>query len=286
MRAFKTLVMGAIVLASLSFFAAAAEEEELFFPELGGTESFITKLMDESRPVDPSDAVSLAHRPNFEVPRVVESGSLVSINLWVEHPMEPKHYIEALTLIDEGSLVKLKVVAFLTPLMARPYISLTVRLGKTTQLKAFVKCNLHGSFWGYSPKIKVGQGGCGTAGLKFTGRLLPNIFRSNFSRSSDDKKAVRVNLSLRHPMDPGLAISKNGKVEQKQPPFFLKDLKVFSEGQLVCQFSLGPGMSNNPLLVFPIKAEGRESLLFKGVNNQGQTFESLISLKSRLREYF
>lgn len=277
------MAIGAIILAS---FLSVAWAEELFFPELGDTEAFIAQLMEKSRAVDPADPLSISHMPHFEVPTVVESGDLVTVSFWVEHPMEPQHYIERLILIDEGSVVKLKAVAVFTPLMAKPSLSLTVRLARTTQLKAFVTCNQHGTFWGLSPEIKVGQGGCGTAGLKFTGTLLPNIFRSDFSRVSDERGTVRVNVSLRHPMDSGIAVTKDGRREQKQPPFFLKDLKVLSENQLVCEFTLGPGMSNNPLLVFPIKAGGQENLVIKAVNNQGQTFESSVSLKSRLREYF
>lgn len=247
-----------------------------------GQDAYIAELWKSAR--DPKG--DKAHTIHFQVPPVAENGGLVPIALWLDHPMEPGHYIRSLAFFDEGSLIKLKAIARLSPENGKASLSTSIRLAKSTRLKAIAECNLHGRWFGLSPEIRVGESGCGAAIAQPTRNFAGNILGVKLLGGSKKGALPQVQVTLKHPMESGMTLDKGGKAVRNFPPFFLKNLQVFYGGKLVSEFQLGPGLSNNPGLSFPLKTGKDGSLKLKAVNNEGQAFEDSISLSALGGEFF
>lgn len=226
------------------------------------------------------------HTITFDVPPVVENGAMVPVSLRLDHPMEAGHYIQSLVLFDEASLIKLKSIARLSPENGRAFLSTSIRLARSTKLKAVAECNLHGRWLGISPEIRVGESGCGAAISRPTPNFSGNILRVKFSGRGQKGKPLQISLTIKHPMESGMTLDKEGKATRSFPAFFMKDLQVFYGGKLVSKFELGPGLSNNPVLEFMLQAGKDGSLKLKAINTDGQSFEDSVSFKSRSGNFF
>ena len=267
-------------------FAQGAEKGKVAvepdFSRPDGQEAYIAELVQSAK--DPQG--DKQHTISFDVPPVVEDGSMVPVSLWLDHPMEPDHHIRSIAFFDEASLIKLKAVAHFSPENGRAQLSTSIRLAKSTRLTAVAVCSLHGRWLSVSPQIQVGESGCGAAISRPTPNFSGNIFRVKFSGRGKKGKPLRVNLTVRHPMESGITVDEEGKTTRSFPAFFMKDLQVFYEGKLVIEFRLGPGLSNNAALGFTLQTDEDGPLKLKGTNTEGQSFEDSISLKARLGDFF
>lgn len=253
------------------------------FATPNGQDGFIRELLSGVKV--PGDSENI-HITTFNVPPIVESGGIVPVSVELNHPMEPDHYIQRLILIDENSVIKLKYIAKFSPQNTKASISTNVKLAKTTTLKAIAECNKHGRWLGISPEIKVGIGGCSSPLALPNRRIAGSIFRTRFERGAVDASAIKVKLSVKHPMDSGFVMDGQGNIHRQYPEFFLRTLKVLYGEEMAMELDLGPGLSNNPMIEFILK-EGKGPLLkLEGINNEGQHFKSSISLKARLEEIF
>jgi len=95
------------------------------------------------------------HLPVIDAPDSVKAGEpfevTVEVGRLLTHPNEPGHHIEWIVLLN-GS-VTLAMVE-LSGVSAEPKITLTVRLERSSRLRALAKCNLHGE-WEQSRDVKV-----------------------------------------------------------------------------------------------------------------------------------
>jgi sulfur-oxidizing protein SoxY len=255
-------------------------EPDFFRP--GGQDTYIAELLQSAKDSkeDPQHAIS------FDVPPVVEDGGVVPISLQLNHPMEPDHYIRSIDFFDENSLIKLKAIARFSPEIGRAQLSTSIRLAKSTRLKAVAECNLHGRWLSVSPEVQVGESGCGAAIARPTLNFSGNILKVKFLGRARKGKPRRINLTVKHPMESGITMEKDGKTTRSFPAFFMKDIRVFYGGNLVSEFQLGPGLSNNPVLGFNLQTDKNGPLKLKATNTEGQSFEDSISLKGATEDFF
>lgn len=273
------LLCGFFLVLSKVPFASAGD----LFATPDGQDGFIKELLSGAKVPTNSEKI---HNSTFHIPPIVESGSIVSVSIELNHPMEADHYIQRLILIDENSVIKLKYITRFSPQNAKAYISTNVKLAKTTKLKAIVECNKHGKWVGISSEIKVGAGGCSSPLAPPNRRIAGSIFRTSFEREAKDGNAIKVKLSVKHPMDSGFVMDTQENINRQYPEFFLRTLRVLYGEKMAMELDLGPGLSNNPMIEFTLK-EGKGPLLrLEGVNNEGQDFKSSVSLKARLEEIF
>jgi superoxide reductase len=94
------------------------------------------------------------HLPVMDAPDRVSAGETfevtVEVGRFLTHPSEPGHSIQWITIM-RGDLTLASVQ--LTP-DASPKITVPVKLGKTSELRAIERCNLHGE-WEYTKKVRV-----------------------------------------------------------------------------------------------------------------------------------
>ncbi|MBI4482969.1 MAG: thiosulfate oxidation carrier complex protein SoxZ [Acidobacteria bacterium] len=232
------------------------------------------------RPANPSQLGEdeRRHTPTIEAPAIVENGQMVMVTVAVDHPMEVAHHIRRIILYDPHSLMKLKYVADLAPDGGRPYLSASLRLAKSTQLEALAECNLHGLWLGQSRYIRVGVSGCSVlTGPPVRGVAEP-VLRVHSGGKTSQGEAGPIQLRLRHPMESGMAMDDQDRIQRKYEPFFVQRLEIRADGRKVASFSMGPGLSHNPILGFRLRSGLGKTLELQATNTEGQRFETRIAL--------
>lgn len=214
------------------------------------------------------------HTPLLKVPRVVETANEVLVTVSVPLAGDETHYIRRVILIDENSLVKVKYVATLAPQVRPAQITASIKMAQTSQIKAIVECSLHGKWMGVSETIHVGAGGCG-AGVEPSRKIVGEVLRVRFQ---EEAQRTKVNLLFRHPMASGYALLADGRIRKSYDPFFLKAARVLYKGQVLADFEIGPGLSENPQIGLLLPALGSEPLHAEAVNTTGQKFTLLARL--------
>ena len=211
------------------------------------------------------------HTPHIQVPHIVEMANEVIVTVSVPLVGDEKHYIRRLILIDENSMVQVKYVATFSP-QARPVqVTATIKMAKNSRIKAIAECSLHGKWLGVSEPIQVGLGGCGV-GQEPSRQLVGEVIRVRFR---EEDTLVRTSLLFRHPMVSGFVLTPEGRIVKSYEPFFLKTARVIHKGQVLAEFELGPGLSENPQIAFLLPRLGSEPLKLEAVNTTAQQFSLL-----------
>lgn len=114
------------------------------------------------RAKDPEHLTSFEqqHVPQLFMLEAAEDGARVPVTVFVDHPMEPDHYINSLEILNYDDPIISKGTFYLTPDNGRAYLSTQVRLdsGNMT-IYAVARCNRHGR-WAGNTEIFVNRGGC------------------------------------------------------------------------------------------------------------------------------
>lgn len=211
------------------------------------------------------------HTPRVKAPRVVEMANEVMVTVEVPLVGDDKHYIRRVALIDENSLVKVKYIATLSPEVRPVKITTLIKMAETSKIKAIVECSLHGKWVGVSETVQVGVGGC-AAGQEPTRKLVSEVLRMRFQ---SEGSGIEANLLFRHPMLSGYALSSNNRITKSYEPFFLKTARVMYNGQVLAEFEIGPGLSENPRISIVLPRLGSEPLQAEAVNTTDQKFSLL-----------
>ncbi|GBE19029.1 putative superoxide reductase [archaeon BMS3Abin16] len=95
------------------------------------------------------------HLPVIDAPDSVKAGEsfevTVEVGRLLAHPNEPAHHIQWIRLLN-GNLTLASIQ--LTPVATSPKVTVTVKLEKTTTLRAIARCNLHGE-WVMAQEVKI-----------------------------------------------------------------------------------------------------------------------------------
>jgi len=174
-------------------------------------------------------------------------------------------------LIDENSLVQVKYIATFSSQVRSVRITAPIKMAKTSRLKAVVECPLHGKWLGVSDTIQVGAGGC-AAGQEPSRKLLGNVLQLRFQQSG---AAIETSLLFRHPMISGYTLTPDNRIVKSYDPFYLKTSRLLYKGQVLAEFELGPGLSENPRISILLPRLGAEPLQAEAVNSDQQKFSLL-----------
>ena len=215
--------------------------------------------------------VDSQHTPRIKVPRIVELANEVMVTVEVPLAGDDQHYIRRVALIDENSLVKVKYIATLSPAVRLVKITTSIKMAETSKIKAIVECSLHGKWVGVSETVHVGVGGC-SAGQEPSRKLVSKVLQMRFQSVG---AGVEANLLFRHPMLSGYSLSSSNQITKSYEPFFLKTARLMYKREVLAEFELGPGLSENPRLGIVLPRLGSEPLQTEAVNTTDQTFSLL-----------
>ncbi len=237
---------------------------------------------------------SVLERQHFiavRLPNLAHDGANVPISVEMEHPMEPDHYIRSVAVYAfEDPLVTKGVFAF-SPYNGRLSLSFQFRMNAGDH-RVFVvaECSRHGR-WATSKVVRVAVGGCHTvgAGPEALKEAPVRIGRPRLWVPEEIKlgEIFDVRVKATHSSRTGLRLLEDGKTfVPAEPPIFLRTAEVFYgrswfRPRLVNTFLLTSVISDDPLFVFPLRADQDGLLTVVFTNNLGQRFE--VSREIRLK---
>ncbi len=210
------------------------------------------------------------HQVQIELPILAEEPVAVPIQVWVDHPMEPDHFIRSIEIAAERDPVAYKGTFLFTPANGRAWVAFHMRSGAGGPVKATAECSKHGRFVGVK-EVRVVEGGCTTAPEKLGRDRLGNAML-RLPRSVKAGEVIEVRAKVDHNSDTGLRL-KNGKFVREMPEFYVKQMAVYLDDQKLSEFQMTSAVSPNPLIRFPLKVTRAGTLRVVFVNSEGQQWE-------------
>ncbi len=216
-------------------------------------------------------ALEREHAPRLEMPILAEDSAAVPVQVSVEHPMDPDHYIRSIEVTLDKDPVPWKGKFNFTPGNGRAWVAFTMRSGAGGMVRAVADCSKHGRFTG-TREVRVAEGGCATGGAPVDRVRIGNP-QLRLPASARAGQVVEVRTKVDHDSNTGLTL-KGGKMVREQPEFYVKDLLVYMDGEKISEFQMGSAISANPLIRFPVKLAKSGTVRVVFVNSEGQRWEA------------
>lgn len=232
---------------------------------LGGAAIFLAPSRLDAQP----DA-DREHRPVIDAPTLAEDPSAVPLQVSVNHPMEPDHFIRSIEVTLDNDPVPNKGTFLFTPWNGRAAIAFPMRSGVGGLLKVTAECSRHGRFVS-TKDIRVTEGGC--AGPPEMRRDRLGNPRIRLPESIKAGEVVQVRAKVDHNSYTGLVL-KSGRYVRETPEFYIKEVLVRLDDQNLSEFQMTSAVSANPLIRFPIKVTRPGTLRVMFTNNEGQRWEA------------
>ena len=216
-------------------------------------------------------ALEREHAPRLELPILAEDSAAVPIQVSVDHPMDPDHFIRSIEVTLDKDPVPWKGKFSFTPANGRAWAAFTMRSGAGGVVRAVAECSKHGRFTG-SREVRVAEGGCATGGAPIDRTRIGNP-QLRLPGSLRAGQVVEVKTKVDHDSNTGLVV-KGGQLVREQPEFYVKDMLVDLDGEPICQFQMGSAISANPLIRFPLRITRSGTVRVVFVNSEGQRWET------------
>ena len=232
---------------------------------VGGLTVFLTPVRSRAQTVGQDE-----HRPIVDAPTLSEDPGAVPLQISLNHPMEADHFIRSIEIGLEKDPVPYKGKVLFTPANGRAAVVFQMRSGTGGLLKVTAECSRHGRSVS-TKEIRVAEGGCAGPPDAARDRLgNPRIYLPESIRSGE---IVQVRAKVDHNSYTGL-ILKDGKYVREGPEFYVKQMLVYFDNQLVTEFQMTSAVSANPLIRFPLRASRSGTLRVAFVNSEGQRWEA------------
>jgi sulfur-oxidizing protein SoxY len=232
---------------------------------LGGTLAFLAPSRLYAQP-----DLGREHRPVIETPTLAEDPSAVPLQVSVNHPMEPEHFIRSIEIRLDNDPVPYKGTFLFTPANGQAAVAFHMRSGAGGVLKVTTECSRHGHFVA-TRETRVTEGGC--AGPPDMTRDRLGNPRIRLPESIRPGEIVHVRAKIDHNSYTGLVL-KNGKYLREAPEFYVKQMLVLLDDQKVSEFQLTSAVSANPLIRFPLRVTRGGILRVVFTNSEGQRWEA------------
>src|SRR6266542_5612758 len=120
-------------------------------------------------------------------------------------------------------------------------------------------------------EVRVASGGCATTADAASRDRLGNP-RLRMSRAPKVGEVIEIRTKLDHDSDTGLRL-RDGRYVRERPEFFVKQMRVYVDQQLISDFRLTSAVSSNPIIRFPLKVSRSGTLRVVFVNSEGRQWE-------------
>src|SRR4030095_15261803 len=172
------------------------------------------------------------HALRIEVPILAEDSAAVPLQVSVEHPMEPDHFIRSIEVSLDKDPVPWKGKFLFTPGNGRAWAAFTMRSGSGGLVRAVAECSRHGKFTA-TREVRVAEGGCATTAPVDRARMGNPQLR--LPGSLPPGQVVEVKTKVDHDSQTGLAL-KGGKYVREAPEFFVKEMLVYLDTEKISEF--------------------------------------------------
>jgi sulfur-oxidizing protein SoxY len=221
-------------------------------------------------------ALEREHAPRLEMPILAEDSAAVPLQISVDHPMEPDHFIRSIEVTLDKDPVPWKGKFNFTPGNGRAWAAFTMRSGTGGLVRAVAECSKHGRFTG-TREVRVAEGGCATSGAPIDRTRIGNP-QLRLPSSPKAGQIVEARTKVDHDSNTGL-VAKGGKLVREQPEFYVKEMAVYLDAEKICEFQMSSAISANPLIRFPLKVTRSGTVKVVFVNSEGQRWETSQPLK-------
>lgn len=211
------------------------------------------------------------HRVEIDLPVLAEDPAAVPLQVSVDHPMEPDHFIRELEVSIETDPVPRKGKFLFTPANGRAWLAFQFRSGLGGTVRVVGECTRHGRFAG-TREVRVVDGGCTTMPDRTVRERLGNP-AIRLPRAIRTGQVVEIRTRVDHSSYTGLVL-KGGKFVRELPEFYLREMRVFLDDDKVSEFQMTSAVSPNPVIRFPLKVARGGTLRVVFVNNRGQRWEA------------
>jgi len=223
------------------------------------------------RPAAGQAGAEATHRIEIDLPVLAEDPAAVPLQVSVEHPMEPEHFIRSLDVSLETDPVPHKGKFLFTPANGRAWVVFQFRSGIGGTVKVVGECTRHGRFTA-TREVRVTDGGCSTTPDRTARERLGNPL-IRLPRSLRPGDMVEVRTKVDHNSYTGLAF-RGGKFVREQPEFYVRQMLVFLDDQKISEFQMTSAVSPNPVIRFALKAPARGTLRVSFTNSEGRRWET------------
>ena len=216
------------------------------------------------------------HQPRLELPVLAENPAAVPVRVSVDHPMEPDHFIRFIEIVLDKDPVPHKGTYRFSPANGHAWVAFPMRSGTGGVVRATAECSQHGRFVA-SRETRVTSDGCATLSDTIAKDRLGNP-RLRLARPPKLGEVIEVRVKIDHDSDTGLSLRGATYVRERRE-FFIKQVRVYFERQLVSDFRLTSAVSSNPLIRFPLKVTRAGTLRAVFVNSEGRQWEVAESIQ-------
>ena len=212
----------------------------------------------------------------IKAPARAESGAQVPFEFSVQYPHTKDQYIKTVTVIADANPVPLVAVHHFTPDSGKAEINTRIRLETDSFVHVVAETN-DGRFLMNKVPIRAAGGCGGTVGgdesiaLQAAGKMKLSV------KDDEAAKLNKAHLLIKHPMYTGL---QRDLVSQGfQPAFFINKIVATFNNKVVFDADTFIGLSEDPNIQFPFKADQAGTLSVMIQDNEGKSFTTSTDVK-------
>jgi sulfur-oxidizing protein SoxY len=212
----------------------------------------------------------------IKAPVRAESGAQVPFEFSVNYPQNQDQYIKSVTIIADTNPVPLTAVYHFSPVSGKVAINTRIRMESDAYIHVVAETN-DGRFFMSKAPIKA-AGGCGGSIGGDEALARQGAGKMKLSVKTDDTSPVKeAHILIKHPMYTGLQqdILNLGY----RPAFFINKIVATFNDQTVFDADTYIGVSEDPNILFPFKADKSGTLTVVIHDNEGKSFTTSTDVK-------
>lgn len=229
--------------------------------------------------IDKWDSMKTAYFPNVTIeessaikittPLRAENGAQVPFTFSIDYPMTDSKYVKTVSVIAGANPVPIVAVYRFTPNSGKAEISTRIRLEVDSYVHVVAETS-DGKFMMNKVPIRA-AGGCGGTIGGDEQLIRQSAGKMKLAIKSDESPPLKeARLLIKHPMNTGL---QRDLVSQGfRPAFFISKVVARFNDQVVFDANTYIGVSEDPNIQFPFKAERPGVLTIVIQDNEGKEF--------------
>lgn len=212
----------------------------------------------------------------LKAPVRAESGAQVPFEFSVNYPQNQDQYIKSVTIIADTNPVPLTAVYHFSPESGKVAINTRIRMESDAYIHVVAETN-DGRFFMNKIPIKA-AGGCGGSVGGDESIARESAGKMKLSVKADDATPIKqAHLLIKHPMYTGL--QQDLVSLGYRPAFFISKVVATFDGKTVFDADTYIGVSEDPNIQFPFKADKSGTLTVVIQDNEGKSFTTNTEVK-------
>lgn len=213
---------------------------------------------------------------SIKAPKRAESGAQVPFEFTVQYPHDQGQYIKSVTIIADTNPVPLTAVYHFSPESGKAAVNTRIRMESDSYIHVVAETN-DGRFFMNKVPIRA-AGGCGGTIGGDESLARQSAGKMRLSVKTDEASPLKqAHLLIKHPMNTGL--QQDLVSLGYRPAFFINKVVATFDGKVVFDANTYIGVSEDPNIQFPFKADKSGTLSVVIHDNEGKSFTTSTEVK-------